>query len=111
MKLYANLHTHSTHSDGGFTPKQLARAAKKEGYSALALTDHDTVTGYTELREECEKLGLETIFGAEFSSPSKMLEKNKDKYKTIYLDYSYSNSSYQTKDKTSPAEEVLIVNY
>lgn len=39
------------------------------------------------------------------------LEKNQEKYKTIYLDYSYSNSSYQTKDKTSPAEEVLIVNY
>ncbi|MBQ6697796.1 MAG: PHP domain-containing protein [Oscillospiraceae bacterium] len=85
MKLYANLHTHSTHSDGGFTPKQLAAAAKKEGYGALALTDHDTVTGYTELREECEKLGLETIFGTEFSSPSKMLEKNKDKGAAFHL--------------------------
>ena len=39
------------------------------------------------------------------------LEKNKDKYKTIYLNYSYSNSNYQTKDRTSVAEEVLIVNY
>ena len=85
MKLYANLHTHSTHSDGGFTPKQLARAAKKEGYGALALTDHDTVTGYTELREEYEKLGLEMIFGAEFSSPSKMLEKNEDKGPEFHL--------------------------
>ncbi len=74
MKLYANMHTHSTHSDGGYTPTQLARAAKNEGYGAVVLTDHDTVTGYTELREECEKLGLETIFGAEFSSPSKLLE-------------------------------------
>ncbi len=77
MKLYANLHTHSTHSDGGFTPKQLAQAAKHEGYGALAVTDHDTATGYPELREECEKLGLETIFGVEFSSPSKLLEENK----------------------------------
>jgi len=39
------------------------------------------------------------------------LEKNKDKYKTIYLNYSYSNSNYQTKDKTSASEEVLIINY
>jgi len=38
------------------------------------------------------------------------LEKNKDKYKTIYLNYSYSNSNYQTKDKTSASEEVLIMN-
>ncbi|MCI8387134.1 MAG: DNA adenine methylase [Clostridiales bacterium] len=37
-------------------------------------------------------------------------EKN-DKYRVIPLDYSYSNSNYQTKDKTSVSEEVLIVNY
>ncbi len=39
------------------------------------------------------------------------LNNNADKYKTIYLDYNYSNSNYQTKDKTSNSEEVLIVNY
>lgn len=39
------------------------------------------------------------------------LKKNKDKYKAINLDYSYSNSNYQTKDKTSNSEEVLIINY
>lgn len=39
------------------------------------------------------------------------LDKNIDKYKAINLNYSYSNSNYQTKDKTSISEEVLIVNY
>lgn len=39
------------------------------------------------------------------------LERNKDKYKAMYLKYSYSNSNYQTKDKTSASEEVLIINY
>ena len=63
MEFYANLHTHSTHSDGQFTPSQLAQVAKEEGYRALALTDHDTVTGYGELKAECDKLGLECIFG------------------------------------------------
>ena len=33
------------------------------------------------------------------------------KYKVIYLDYSYSNSNYQTKDKKSKSQEVLIINY
>lgn len=33
------------------------------------------------------------------------------KYRAIPLVYSYSNSNYQTKDKTSASEEVLIVNY
>lgn len=39
------------------------------------------------------------------------LSKNTDKYKVNNLNYSYSNSNYQTKDKTSSSEEVLIVNY
>lgn len=73
MKYYANLHTHSTHSDGRYSPSELARMAKIEGYGAVAVTDHDVVTGYPELRDECEKLGLECILGAEFSSPSKLL--------------------------------------
>lgn len=39
------------------------------------------------------------------------LNKNIDKYKVIRLNYSYSNSNYQTKDKESTSEEVLIINY
>ena len=39
------------------------------------------------------------------------LERNGGRYKALSLDYSYSNSNYQTKDKSSPVEEVLIVNY
>ena len=70
MKYYANLHTHSTHSDGKYTPAQLAQMALAEGYGAVAVTDHDTVTGYGELKAECDKLGLETVFGAEFSAPT-----------------------------------------
>ena len=39
------------------------------------------------------------------------VNKNIGKYRVIYLDYSYSNSNYHTKDRTSQTEEVLIVNY
>ena len=39
------------------------------------------------------------------------LNKNPDKYKAIPLNYSYSNSNYQTKDRTSISEEVLVINY
>jgi DNA adenine methylase Dam len=39
------------------------------------------------------------------------LDKNSSKYRVIPLNYSYSNSNYQTKDKISVSEEVLIVNY
>ena len=72
--MYANLHTHSNHSDGGYTPKQLVEAAKREGYGALALTDHDTVSGCADVRAECEKNGLEFMLGVELNTPSKLLE-------------------------------------
>lgn len=39
------------------------------------------------------------------------IDRNVDRYRVIYLDYNYANSNYQTKDKNSKAEEVLIVNY
>ena len=73
MKIYANMHTHSDHSDGGYSPETLAAAAKKEGYGAVVLTDHDTISGFPRMEKACEALGLETVPGVEFSSPSDML--------------------------------------
>ncbi len=70
MKLYANLHNHSTHSDGVYSPSELARVAAVEGFRALAVTDHDTATGYPELAAACREQGLESIFGVEFTGPS-----------------------------------------
>ena len=61
---------HSTHSDGVYSPKELVEIGKKEGYKALSLTDHDTVTGNAEVMEECKKAGLDSIFGIEFSTIS-----------------------------------------
>ncbi|MCD8295076.1 MAG: Dam family site-specific DNA-(adenine-N6)-methyltransferase [Clostridia bacterium] len=39
------------------------------------------------------------------------VERNKDVYRVIHLDYDYSNSNYHTKDRTESTDEVLIVNY
>ena len=39
------------------------------------------------------------------------LNRNAGEYKAVYLNYSYSNSNYHKKDKTSNCEEVLIINY
>ena len=67
MEFYANLHTHSTHSDGKWTPRELANVAYREGYRALSVTDHDTVSGNAEAADECKKLGMEYLFGCEFT--------------------------------------------
>ncbi|MGM9936547.1 MAG: PHP domain-containing protein [Candidatus Ornithomonoglobus sp.] len=41
-----NLHCHTTNSDGTLTPAQVADLYKKNGYSFLALSDHDIYTDY-----------------------------------------------------------------
>ena len=69
MKIYANLHLHSTHSDGKYTPEELVRFAKEEGYGAIAVTDHDTVTANEALMRCAAENGLESIFGCEFTVP------------------------------------------
>ena len=76
LKLYASLHLHSTHSDGVYTPAELAEVGKNEGYGALALTDHDTVTGNADMKRECEARGLECIFGVEFTTHSPVLDRD-----------------------------------
>ena len=73
MKLYANLHTHSTHSDGKYSPEEMVKVAKAEGYKALAITDHDTATAYPFLKAECDKEGLDCIFGVEFTANSDLI--------------------------------------
>ena len=46
-----DLHSHSTKSDGSYTPAELVRYAHSKGLSAIALTDHDTAEGIGEAME------------------------------------------------------------
>ena len=45
-----DLHTHSTFSDGTFTPLQLVKYAEEKGLKAFAITDHDTTEGIKEAK-------------------------------------------------------------
>ena len=67
MKMYANLHMHTTHSDGVYSPAEIVKIAKAEGYKAVAKSDHDTATGYDELKAACDKENMDCIFAVEFS--------------------------------------------
>jgi len=63
---YANLHLHSTYSDGTLTPYQLLSIGKSLGYRALALTDHETDGGVPEFMSYAHKEGgIDTISGME----------------------------------------------
>ena len=63
-----DLHTHSTCSDGTLSPTQLVRAAREAGVTHLALTDHDTVAGLAEAREEAGIQGIAFLGGLEISA-------------------------------------------
>lgn len=62
-----DLHVHSNHSDGTYSVKELVAYAKEKGLKAIALTDHDTVSGVEEAIFEGEKCGLMVIPGIEIS--------------------------------------------
>ncbi len=62
-----DLHTHSTMSDGTFTPRELAFFAKAKGLSAIAITDHDTTAGVKECIEAGKLVGLKVVPGIEIS--------------------------------------------
>ena len=62
-----DFHTHSTCSDGTFTPTELIKHAKEIGLSAIALTDHDTVDGIDEALLASKSENIDFIPGIEFS--------------------------------------------
>ena len=63
---FANMHLHSTYSDGGFTPNQLVLIGKSVGYGALVLTDHETDAGNAAFARAAKREGIETLTGVEF---------------------------------------------
>lgn len=66
-----DLHTHSTASDGTMSPTQLVHFAKENGITAIALTDHDTVSGISEFKKACQDTDMIGISGVEISAKYK----------------------------------------
>lgn len=60
-----DLHTHSTASDGSFSPSQLIAHAVKQGVTVLALTDHDSVSGNAEGLAAAQEAGIRFVPGIE----------------------------------------------
>jgi predicted metal-dependent phosphoesterase TrpH len=81
-----DLHTHSTASDGTFSPSELVDLAVKKGLSAIALTDHDTVDGLEEAIRHSEENypDFEVVPGIEYST----VRNGKDVHIVgLYIDY------------------------
>lgn len=88
MVFKADLHIHSTASDGQYTPAELASLVKKRGTEVWALTDHDSVKGVEEARTVGTALGLRVIQGVELSA---------DDYLNLHiLGYGFTVSALQS---------------
>ena len=65
---YADLHVHTFHSDGTYTPAQLVKESIKRKISALAIVDHDTISAIAEALAEAQGEDLEIIPGLELTA-------------------------------------------
>ncbi len=65
---FADLHLHSRHSDGTYTPLELVDAAVENELSLIALTDHDTLEGCPAVAEAAARVGLRFIPGTEITA-------------------------------------------
>ena len=90
MTYLSDLHTHSTASDGQYSPAELVRLAKERGLDALALTDHDSLEGLEEALAAGQSLGLRVLRGVELGA---------QEYRNLHIlgyDFSPNASSLQT---------------
>lgn len=68
MTNYIDLHTHSTASDGIYSPTELLQQAHDIGLRVLALTDHDSTAGLDEASEAALHLAIDFIPGIEINT-------------------------------------------
>ena len=65
---FADLHLHTSFSDGTYSPEELTEHGRRHGLSAMALTDHDTIEGCQRMAVACEQAGIEFVPGTELTA-------------------------------------------
>jgi len=65
--VFADLHTHTSASDGLLSPAELVRRAAERGIQVIAVTDHDTVEGLPPAAEAARASGMQFLAGIELS--------------------------------------------
>ena len=66
--MLVDLHIHTYYSDGTMSPKEVVEDAKRKNLGIIAITDHDVLDSYEELKVEAEKAGIIAIRGVEIDS-------------------------------------------
>lgn len=66
--MLVDLHIHTYYSDGTMSTKEVVEDAKRKNLGIIAITDHDVLDSYEELKVEAEKAGIIAIRGVEIDS-------------------------------------------
>ena len=83
---FTHLHVHSYYSlmDGLNSPAELVKAAKDAGQTALAITDHGTLSSHREMQIACKEQGVKPILGVEaYISPTDRFDRSSKTDKSI----------------------------
>ncbi len=96
--LVADFHMHTTYSDGSLSPTERVWEAYREGFDAIAITDHSNFRAYAEVKTLCEELGIVLIRGLETGGPGHILVLGvSDKYQP-QDPHSWASSEEEAKD-------------
>jgi predicted metal-dependent phosphoesterase TrpH len=71
MKGKVDLHIHTNHSDGFYSPEEIVLKAKENEFEAISITDHDNLSGINDAIKKGNEIGVEVIPGLEISSDIK----------------------------------------
>lgn len=75
-----DLHVHTNFSDGLFSPEEVIQLAVEREYDLLAITDHDNIDGFLQIKDFAAEQGLELVPGVEIST----LHRNRDVHILAY---------------------------
>lgn len=65
---FVDLHLHTTHSDGRWSPRKVVEEAAARGLAAIAIADHDVLTALPEAEQAARELGVELIPAVELTA-------------------------------------------
>ena len=103
-----DLHTHTTFSDGTFTPTELINYAAKKDIKVIAITDHDNFDGVSEAVSQGKINNIEVINGIEMSTD---FEKKEIHIVGLFIDINNKNFNYELKflkEKRKKRNELAI---
>ncbi|MFM6939735.1 MAG: PHP domain-containing protein [Rhodoluna sp.] len=80
-----DLHSHSTRSDGKESPTEVFEQAALAGVNILALTDHDTTSGWAEASAAATRLGLGFIPGIEVTTRAKVSRDGRSHFISVHM--------------------------